>query len=335
MQANYKPGDWLSSTVNNLLYAHTNINKPTSTQRTLNDISPFVNTVKRAFTPFKDTNFEYVDRNDIYTQFNSPVAATQNGWQKPREPLGNFGITSKGASKLTEANGKPQANYILALDTKYIDENGVLRPSSVPQWNFNRDFIKQGNAQMIDQLAKSFASKLPPKQAEALLKKTDKVKLNNASVVDAVSAKTETLLNGVDEASWKTHINKKIAKVVDDHAILDSTSLKVGSKAVSAIDTVITIADFGISAYNDYKTDEVFGYETVKAAVGIAGEATGIALGAKAGAWIGAALGGIAGGVLAAPASMLGGFIGGYIGGKIGKYIGEKSIEENAEFFHR
>lgn len=160
----------------------------------------------------------------------------------------------------------------------------------------------------------------------------EKLKVKNASKVDVSARKTETFLNGVDEVSRKAKINRTIANVSEDMPkILDNglgKVLKKGGKALSIVGDVLTVADLGLTAYNDYKDDGSLGKDTVKVTAGALGNLGASVVGAKIGAWIGGAVGGVAsGGVLAAPLAVLGGFVGGVIGGLVGGDLLESAVE--------
>jgi len=286
-------------------------------------------------SPFSGTEFEYRNLDEIWKETNSPVRFYQRGGKRTAEPFGSFGIAAKNSPELTVINGKDVPNYILSFNTKYIDENGKLRTSEVPQWVFNRDGIKAANARKIDNAAKRLESVLPRKQGAAIAEAAEKMKVRSNNWTDTVSTKVETWMNGVDEASGQARMNDKLAKHIDDlPKMLDNGAVKRAGKAISFLGNAFDVISLGYTMKEDIEEDGVIGYETVKEAVGIVGEKAGSAIGAKIGIWLGATIGGaISGGVLAAPLAALGGLIGGYLGGRIGGEFSERFVEKNSEAF--
>jgi len=276
--------------------------------------------------------YQYNDRNLTEVQNRYKPTSSKNGLYAPEEPEGRFGIALSDLPEITNVSGKNRVNYIFGLDTKYSDQNGKLQSSTVPNWVFNRDAIKQHNVDMIDKFTDKLMYVTPESKKGALSDIADSLKQNQATRVDESATYFEGKFNSVVEDSFKNKTNRAIAEVAEDiPKIVDSNAMKVlktGGKAISVAGDVIQIVDTGLNIYDDYQDDGKLGKQTVKEIVGVAGDFGGAALGAKAGAALfGAIAGLLSGGVLAAPAAAVGGIVGGIIGGIWGKDIAEGTFE--------
>ncbi len=323
----HTPADTLRGMMNGNSY-YSEKQEENGLRKTINKTSELLDLVPEIGSPFESTQYEYRDRNHTYLYNKYLKENMEDGVSMLREPLGRFGIAAKGSSDVFDANGNPAVNYILGLDTKYIDQDGKLQTSTIPQWVFNRDSIKQHNVEMIDKITDTLASRAGLEQKAALYNRAGILKAKQASKVDAVTTTLEKRLNAVDALSRKNKANKAIAEAAENvPKILNSDAmqlLKTGGKAASAIGDVLNVVELGMTAYGDYKEDGSIGKDTIKATAGVLGDIGGSALGAKIGATVFGAIGGVAsGGVLAAPLAVLGGVVGGFIGG----IWGEKMFE--------
>jgi len=276
--------------------------------------------------------YQYNDRYLTEAQNRYKPGNSKNGLYAPEKPAGRLGIVLRDSLEIADVSGKKQVNYIFALDSKYSDQNGNLQSSAVPNWNFNRDAIKQHNVDMIDKATEKLMYVTPESKKSVLSDIADSLKQNQGIKVDKSATYFEGKFNSAIEDSFKNKINRTISDAAENMPkIMDSDAmklLKTGGKAIAVAGDVLQIVETGLEVYEDYQDDNKLGKQSVKEIVGAVGDFGGAVLGAKAGAVLLGAIAGVAsGGVLAAPAMAVGGILGGIFGGRMGEKITEGVVE--------